>query len=118
VVIADIYQAGRHLRRTPHVDVYHDLDALMRARVQDLTAGMSLVFVRGGLEAMSGEGPVVGLLAIPRTSRSRSMTLSGGIRWTIPVRSHFPTSTLTFRFPLRPAKKATTDEGWGHEWVL
>src|SRR2546427_3467692 len=63
--IADIYRGGQLLCRTPHVDVYYDLEALLRARVEDLTNGMSLVFVRGSLEPIAGEGPVVGPLGHP-----------------------------------------------------
>jgi hypothetical protein len=65
IVVADIYRGGKLVCRTPHADAYHDLDALMRARVQDLTSGMSLVFVRGALEPIPGEGPVVGPLDHP-----------------------------------------------------
>jgi len=65
MVVVDIYANGKFVGRTPHVDPYYDLDALMRARVQDLTGGMSLVYDRGGLEPIPGEGPVTGPLGHP-----------------------------------------------------
>jgi len=66
LVIVDTFANGVWQGTNPHVDIYLDLDALLRARVHDLGGDESLFFVGGELVKDKGQGPYTKPLSHPQ----------------------------------------------------